>query len=43
VLMAEIWQEKTIICVDLLGEEFLEAAKTGDPISIKEDGTVKIG
>ncbi len=43
VLMAEIWQEKTIICVDLLGEEFLEAAKTGDPISIQEDGTVTIG
>ena len=43
VLMADIWQEKTIICVDLLGEEFLEAAKTGDPISIQEDGTVEVG
>ena len=42
VLMADIWQDKQIICVDLLGEEFLEAAKTGDPISIQEDGTVKI-
>jgi hypothetical protein len=41
--MADIWQKKPIICVDLLGEEFLEAAKTGDPISIKEDGTVDIG
>ena len=43
VLMADIWQDKQIICVDLLGEDFLEAAKTGDPISIKEDGTVEIG
>ena len=43
VIMADIWQEKTIICVDLLGEEFLEAAKTGDPISIQEDGTVEVG
>jgi predicted aconitase with swiveling domain len=43
VLMADIWQEKTIICVDLLGEEFLEAVKTGDPISIQEDGTVTVG
>ena len=43
VIMADIWQEKTIICVDLLGEEFLEAVKTGDPISIQEDGTVMIG
>ena len=43
VLMADIWQDKQIICVDLPGEDFLEAAKTGDPISIKEDGTVEIG
>ena len=43
VLMADIWQEKTIICVDLLGEEFLEAIKTGDPISVAEDGTVEVG
>jgi predicted aconitase with swiveling domain len=43
VLMADIWQDKQIICVDLLGEDFLEAAKTGDPISIKEDGMVEIG
>jgi predicted aconitase with swiveling domain len=43
VLMADIWQKKPIICVDLLGEDFLEAANTGAPISIKEDGTVEIG
>lgn len=43
VLMADIWQKKPIICVDLLGEEFLEAIKSGDPISVKEDGTVEVG
>jgi len=43
VLMADIWQDKPIICVDLLGEDFLEAVKTGDPISVKEDGTVEVG
>jgi predicted aconitase with swiveling domain len=43
VLMADIWQEKPIFCIDLLGEEFLEAVSTGDPISIKEDGTVEVG
>jgi len=43
VLMADIWQKKPIFCVDLLGEEFLEAVKNGDPISVKEDGTVEVG
>jgi hypothetical protein len=28
---------------DLLGDEFLEAVKTGDQISIKDDGTVEVG
>jgi hypothetical protein len=41
--MADIWQDKQIICVDLLGEEFLKAAKTGDPITIHEDGKVEVG
>jgi hypothetical protein len=27
----------------MLGDEFLEAVKSGDPISIKEDGTVEVG
>jgi len=41
--MDDIWNERRVITVDLLGEEFLEAVKTGDPISIKEDGTVEVG
>ena len=43
VLMAEIWQEKPIITIDLLGDEFLKAVKTGDPIAVKKDGTVEVG
>ena len=41
--MEDIWNEKRIIAVDLLGDEFLEVVKTRDPISIQEDGTVEIG
>jgi predicted aconitase with swiveling domain len=43
VLMADIWQDQQIICVDLLGEDFLNAVNDGDPISIHADGTVEVG
>jgi len=42
-LMADIWMDKRIIAIDLLGQEFLDAVNTGDPISVHEDGTVEIG
>ncbi len=42
-LMADIWMDKRIIAVDLLGDEFLDAVNTGDPVKIHEDGTVEIG
>jgi predicted aconitase with swiveling domain len=42
-LMADIWMDKRIIAIDLLGQDFLDAVNTGDPISISEDGTVEIG
>jgi predicted aconitase with swiveling domain len=32
-----------MLFIDLLGDEFLETVKTGDPISIHEDGTVEVG
>lgn len=41
--MEDIWNEKRIITIDLLGDEFLEAVSTGDPIKIYEDGTVEVG
>jgi len=43
VLMADIWQDKPILCVDLLGKDFLAAVNTGDPIMVKADGTVEVG
>jgi predicted aconitase with swiveling domain len=42
-LMDDIWYKKRIITIDLLGDEFLEAVKTGDPVNILEDGTVEVG
>ena len=43
VLMADIWKEQRIVTVDMLGDEFLETVKMGDPISVAEDGTVTVG
>ena len=42
-VMADIWMEKRVIAVDLLGDEFLAAVNTGDPVKIHEDGTVEVG
>ncbi len=42
-LMADIWMNHRIITIDLLGDEFLKAVNTGDPIKVSEDGTVEIG
>jgi predicted aconitase with swiveling domain len=42
-LMDDIWNERRVIVVDLLGDEFLESVKNDDPITIKEDGTVIVG
>jgi predicted aconitase with swiveling domain len=41
--MDDIWNGIRVITIDLLGEEFLEAVNTGDPIAIYEDGTVEVG
>ncbi len=41
--MDDIWNERRIITIDLLGDEFLETVKTGDPISIQANGTVEVG
>lgn len=41
--MNDIWDERRIITVDQLGDDFLEAVKADDPISIYEDGTVEVG
>ncbi len=41
-IMADNWLGKRIIAVDMLGDEFLNAVKTGDKIKVHEDGTVEI-
>ena len=43
ILMSHIWDDNTIVCVDQLGSEFLESVKTGDKVTVKEDGTVTVG
>lgn len=40
VILSEVWTEFNMPTIDNLGDEFIEAVKTGDKIKIKEDGTV---
>ena len=42
-LMDDVWNDRRVITIDLLGDEFLEAVKTGDSVAIKKDGTVEVG
>ncbi|MGD9019670.1 MAG: DUF126 domain-containing protein [Desulfuromonadales bacterium] len=42
-IIDDVWNERRTITIDLLGDEFLEAVKTGDPVTIHEDGTVEVG
>ena len=42
-IIDDVWNEKRVITIDLLGDEFLEAVKTGDPVTIKKNGTVEVG
>ena len=43
IVMDDVWYDRRIITIDKLGDEFLETVKMGDPITIKEDGTVQVG
>ena len=38
-----IWNDRKVITIDLLGDDFMNTVKMGDKISIKEDGTVTVG
>ena len=42
-LMDDIWNDRRVITIDQLGDEFLDTVKSGDPIAIYEDGTVEVG
>jgi predicted aconitase with swiveling domain len=42
-ILASVWLEGVQMpVVDCLGDDFLDAVKTGDQIEVKEDGTVII-
>lgn len=40
IILSKVWENSDVICIDMLGDEFLKTVKTGDTIEIKEDGTV---
>ena len=42
-IMDDIWNDRKVITVDLLGDDFINTVKTGDKIKISEDGTVEVG
>lgn len=42
IILAEVWNNKKIVAIDQLGDEFLEAVQDGQQIEIKEDGTVVV-
>jgi hypothetical protein len=41
--MDDVWNDRRVVTIDLLGDDFMETVKTGDPIKISEDGTVEVG
>ncbi len=42
-IMDAIWNNRKVITVDLLGDDFMNTVKNGDKIKIFEDGTVEVG
>jgi uncharacterized protein len=42
VILADIWVGKRIIVVDQLGPDFLKSVRTGETVSVAEDGTVTV-
>ena len=42
-ILGAVWTDTPMPTIDCLGDEFLEAVKTGDKIKVYEDGTVEVG
>ena len=40
IILSNVWNDAGLIAIDELGDDFLDAVKSGDNITIKEDGTV---
>lgn len=41
-ILSDVWTDQNMPVIDGLGDAFLEAVKTGDAITVSEDGTVTI-
>ena len=41
-ILADVWTDAKMPVVDMLGDEFLDAVKTGDTVTVKPDGVVVI-
>jgi predicted aconitase with swiveling domain len=42
VVLAEVWQNKRIVTIDQLGDDFLSSVRDGMTLRIEEDGTVTV-
>jgi predicted aconitase with swiveling domain len=42
-IMDAVWNDRKVITIDLLGDDFMNTVKNGDKIKISEDGTVTVG
>jgi len=42
-ILTGVWAEAAMPTVDCLGDEFLEAVRTGDAVRVEADGTVTVG
>ncbi|MDO5444941.1 MAG: DUF126 domain-containing protein [Eubacteriales bacterium] len=42
-IMGSVWTDTSMPVIDRLGPEFLEAVKTGDQVTVLEDGVVQVG
>lgn len=41
-ILSDVWTENSMPTVDNLGDEFLEYVRSGDTITVHEDGTVEV-
>ena len=42
-IIDNVWNDRPVITIDMLGDEFIDTVKSGDPIAIHADGTVEVG
>ncbi len=42
-IIDNVWNDRPVVTIDQLGDEFIDTVKSGDPIAIHSDGTVEVG